>query len=214
MFLLALDLGTTLGWAVFGPQGFVESGSMCLKHKTTEKITDVERRLRLYSFLDRKSRQYNTSNIAVEQVNAATMRGNRQRELHYGDRAVLELVCAQRAIPLHYAPVGSVKKHATGNGAAKKDQMISAMITRGYHVTDDNEADALSVALFILAQIQRKAHATENEQGPAVKRQRRAPNIGDGGAARPRCGKGRVRPSAADGDGSARSALRSRRKQV
>lgn len=53
-------------------------------------------------------------------------------------------------------PVGTLKKFATGSGAADKDRMRLAAERRGYlgpnHGLDDNAVDALWVALWALEQ--------------------------------------------------------------
>lgn len=41
--------------------------------------------------------------------------------------------------------VATIKKHWTGNGAAKKDKMIEEANRRGFNPKDDNEADALAI---------------------------------------------------------------------
>jgi Holliday junction resolvasome RuvABC endonuclease subunit len=48
--------------------------------------------------------------------------------------------------------VGTIKRHVTGKGNAGKSEMVSAVRARGYPVADDNEADALAVLDWALAQ--------------------------------------------------------------
>ena len=48
--------------------------------------------------------------------------------------------------------MGTIKRHVTGKGNAGKTEMVSAMRARGYVVADDNEADALAVLDWALAQ--------------------------------------------------------------
>jgi len=48
--------------------------------------------------------------------------------------------------------VGTIKRHATGRGNAGKAEVIAAMKARGYTVRDDNEADALALLHWALAQ--------------------------------------------------------------
>ena len=49
-------------------------------------------------------------------------------------------------------PVGTIKKHATGMGNAGKPAMIAAMVAKGHAPTDDNEADALAILHWAVAQ--------------------------------------------------------------
>ena len=48
-------------------------------------------------------------------------------------------------------PVGTIKKHATGRGNARKDAMLAAARARGHSPADDNEADALALLYWAIA---------------------------------------------------------------
>ena len=48
--------------------------------------------------------------------------------------------------------MGTIKRHATGKGNAGKAEVIAAMKALGHPVTDDNEADALALLHWALAQ--------------------------------------------------------------
>ena len=66
--------------------------------------------------------------------------------------ATLTAWCEHHQIPYQGVPVGTIKKHATGRGNASKDEMIAAMRALGHAVTDDNEADALAILHWAIAQ--------------------------------------------------------------
>ena len=71
----------------------------------------------------------------------------------YGDLlATLTAWCEHHQIPYQGVPVGTIKKFATGRGNAGTDEMIAAMRARGHSPTDDNEADALALLHWALAQ--------------------------------------------------------------
>ena len=48
--------------------------------------------------------------------------------------------------------MGTIKKHATGKGNAGKAAMIAAARARGFAPQDDNEADALALLAWAVAQ--------------------------------------------------------------
>jgi Holliday junction resolvasome RuvABC endonuclease subunit len=48
--------------------------------------------------------------------------------------------------------VGTIKKHATGVGYAGKQAVIDAMHALGFDPVDDNEADALALLHWALAE--------------------------------------------------------------
>jgi hypothetical protein len=47
-------------------------------------------------------------------------------------------------------PVGTIKRHATGNGNANKQAVIAAVRALGFDPADDNEADALALLHWAL----------------------------------------------------------------
>ena len=69
-----------------------------------------------------------------------------------GFLATMTSWCEHQKIPYQGVPVGTIKRHVTGKGNAGKSEMVSAMRARGYLVADDNEADALAVLVWALAQ--------------------------------------------------------------
>ena len=69
-----------------------------------------------------------------------------------GFLATLTSWCEHQKIPYQGVPVGTIKRHVTSKGNAGKSEMVSAMRARGYLVADDNEADALAVLVWALAQ--------------------------------------------------------------
>jgi Holliday junction resolvasome RuvABC endonuclease subunit len=66
--------------------------------------------------------------------------------------ATLTAWCEHHQIPYQGVPVGTIKRHATGKGNAGKAEVIAAMKALGHPVTDDNEADALALLHWALAQ--------------------------------------------------------------
>jgi Holliday junction resolvasome RuvABC endonuclease subunit len=58
--------------------------------------------------------------------------------------------CEQHAIPYEAIPVGTIKRHATGQGNASKQQVIDAMRKLGHAPVDDNESDALALLHCVL----------------------------------------------------------------
>ena len=69
-----------------------------------------------------------------------------------GFLAHLTAWCEHHQIPYQGVPVGTIKKHATGKGNASKEEMVAAAVARYQWVKDDNEADALALLGFAIAQ--------------------------------------------------------------
>ncbi len=97
--------------------------------------------------------------ILVHQLKPATEFGTPP-----GFLATLTSWCEHHRIAYQGVPVGTLKRHATGKGNAGKAEMVSAMKLRGYVVADDNEADALAVLDWALAQ---DGHGTSGDEQPA-----------------------------------------------
>mgnify|MGYP001101971081 CR=1 FL=1 len=154
MTLLALDLGTRLGWAVsFGKDG---EGKPDVLHGTVEiKNGRYEgggmRWLRFRKWLDGMADNHG----ALEAVYFEEVRrhvGTDAAHLYGGFLAELTAWCEKRGIPYQGIPVGTIKKAATGKGNANKDQMIAAMQAKGFSPETDNDADALALLLCVLGE--------------------------------------------------------------
>jgi len=61
-----------------------------------------------------------------------------------------ELMCTQMSIECREAHLQSVKKAIGGHGRAQKSDMIRAVQSYGYEVTEENEADAIAVRLYTI----------------------------------------------------------------
>ena len=84
--------------------------------------------------------------VAYEEVRHHT--GTDAAQVYGGIVATISAECESLSIPYLGIPVGTIKKFATGHGAAKKDKMIEAFTKAvGREPQDDNEADAYFVAM-------------------------------------------------------------------
>lgn len=59
-----------------------------------------------------------------------------------------ELFCSKHKLNAAECHVGTIKKYFTGNGSAKKPQMIAQAKALGFDAKDDNEADALAIYFY------------------------------------------------------------------
>ena len=140
MTLLALDLGTTTGWAVQS-DGRIVSGSECFRPQRFEG--GGMRYLRFQRWLDQLHVLTGFQEVAFEEVrrHAAVDAAH----AYGGFLATLTAWCEARNVPYRGVPVGTVKRHWTGKGNAPKAAMIEAAVARGFMPADDNEADALAI---------------------------------------------------------------------
>ena len=100
--------------------------------------------------LDEVFKAYKFEQVTFEEVrrHAATDAAHR----YGGLMAMLTAWCEENKVPYRGVPVGTVKKSFTGSGNASKDAMIAEAERRGFMPKDDNEADAIGIFDWALAQ--------------------------------------------------------------
>ncbi|RPE15462.1 hypothetical protein DF122_21175 [Burkholderia pseudomallei] len=140
--ILALDLGTTTGWALRHPDETIAHGFASFRSQRFEG--GGMRFLRFKRWLtEHKAIAGEIHALYFEEVRRHA--GVDAAHAYGGFLATLTAWCEHHRIPYQGVPVGTIKKHATGRGNAGKDEVIAAMRALGHAVTDDNEADALAL---------------------------------------------------------------------
>ena len=145
--ILALDLGTTTGWALHGADGLITSGTVSFRPGRYDG--GGMRFLRFTNWLtelDRLSGPIAT--IWFEEVRRHA--GTDAAHAYGGFLAHVTAWCEHHAIPYEGVPVGTIKRHVTGKGNANKDAVIAAVTARGFTPADDNEADAIALLLWAM----------------------------------------------------------------
>jgi Holliday junction resolvasome RuvABC endonuclease subunit len=145
--VLALDLGTTTGWAIKQQSERIISGTQSFKPQRFEG--GGMRYLRFKRWLTEiKATVEGIDEVVFEEVRRHASTDS--AHVYGGLLATLTAWCEHHRIPYRAIPVGTIKKHATGKGNASKEEMVSAMRARGHAPADDNEADALALLYFAL----------------------------------------------------------------
>ena len=146
--ILALDLGTTTGWALRGSDGHITSGSESFRPQRFEG--GGMRFLRFKRWLT----EIKQSSDGIDCLHFEEVRRHVSTDAAHaygGFLATLTAWCEHHQIPYQGVPVGTIKKHATGKGNAGKDLVVAAMRSLGFDPGDDNEADALAILQWALA---------------------------------------------------------------
>jgi crossover junction endodeoxyribonuclease RuvC len=169
--ILALDLGTRTGWAVLPRSGRIASGVTEFRPgrqrgRFDDPVLYRERPiadramgagmafLRFEKFLADLNRDAGPFDAVVfEEVRAHA--GTLAAQV-YGVRLRLTLAhltawCERKAAPYFGVPVATIKRHATGKGNAPKEDVIRAVRAQGFLPKDDNEADALALLAWAIA---------------------------------------------------------------
>ncbi|MCG6560599.1 hypothetical protein MB818_20515 [Ruegeria sp. 1NDH52C] len=145
--ILALDLGTTTGWALRGYDGLITTGTASFK--PGRYYGGGMRYLRFTNWLTELDRLSGPiAAIWFEEVRRHA--GTDASHIYGGLMASLTSWGELRGIPYEGVPVGTIKRHATGHGNANKQAMIAAARARGYSPADDNEADAIAILHWAL----------------------------------------------------------------
>ena len=140
--ILALDLGTSTGWAIRGHDGLITSGTVSLRPGRFDG--GGMRYLRFTNWLTEIDRLSGpVAAIWFEEVrrHAATDAAH----VYGGLMATLTAWAELRGVPYQGVPVGTIKRHATGKGNDDKEAMVVAARARGFSPADDNEADAIAI---------------------------------------------------------------------
>ena len=140
MEVLAMDLGDTAGYA----HTCGVSGNWIYKKRRGD--SPGLRFLKLRNWLERFLDNHKTSLIAYEQ---AHHRGGAATHVLHGYIATVEQVAAERNLELSARHSASIKKFATNNGRASKEEMIVAALQFGGYPQDDNEADAICLLRLV-----------------------------------------------------------------
>jgi Holliday junction resolvasome RuvABC endonuclease subunit len=145
--IMALDLGTTTGWAIKEPSGNITSGTASFKTRRFEGGGMSFLRFKQW-LTDFKNTLGIIDAVYFEEVRAH--KGVDAAHKYGGFLAHLTAWCEHHQIPYQGIPVGTIKKHITGKGNSSKDCVINAIKKKGFNPSDDNEADSLALLSFIL----------------------------------------------------------------
>jgi crossover junction endodeoxyribonuclease RuvC len=146
--LLALDLGTRCGWALWDGAR-LESGVQVfdLKRGESPGMRFVRFNAWLASWAPDTPRP---ALIAYEQTHH---RGGAATEVAAGLATRVQEFCARHGVEHVAVHSATLKKWATGKGNADKAGMLAAVCRRWKPVTDDNETDAVALLQYALREL-------------------------------------------------------------
>lgn len=142
--VLALDLGSHCGFALRRADGRVESGTERFNARAKDgpgmRFVYFKRWL-----LEVKTSNPDLQRIAYELVIGGVPGQVLAAQVYGGFLAILFLFCEHHRIAYAGFHVGTIKKAWTGNGAAKKPEMIARCRELGFDPKTDNESDAIAI---------------------------------------------------------------------
>lgn len=138
--ILALDLGTSTGFAIGGKEHMV-SGTWNLKPGRYDG--GGMRFVKMRANLEDIRRAYGVTHVFYEEVRRH--RGVDAAHVYGGLMGTLTAWCEEHDIPYQGVPVGTNKRNWTGAGNASKDAMVAECRRRGFEPGSEDEADAIAV---------------------------------------------------------------------
>lgn len=145
MNILAIDIGTTTGWALCTRDGTIKGGSASFAAKRLEG--PGQRWLKFRQFLSDTGRA--AGEVQVVYYERVLHHTAVQAAHVYGAfEAMLQIWCEVNRVRMVQVSPGTIKKHWTGKGNADKNAMIVAAVARGHSPVDDNHADALALLSY------------------------------------------------------------------
>src|SRR5512134_103326 len=147
--ILALDLGQRTGWAVSNCDGAIASGTHEFRPGRFEGGGMIWLRFRAWlQEIDETSGGIGV--VVFEEVRRHL--GTAAGHAYGGYLAHLTAWAEANKIPCQGVPVGTIKRHVTGRDNADKQAVIDAVRKLGFAPADDNEADALALLNWAIAQ--------------------------------------------------------------
>ncbi|MDE0741960.1 MAG: hypothetical protein OSB59_05185 [Candidatus Poseidoniia archaeon] len=140
--ILAVDLGTTTGWAIKNEDGII-SGT--ISFKSTRFEGGGMRYLKFQRWLNNLPK---VSVVYFEEVRRHL--GVDAAHSYGGFLSNLTAWCESNQTPYQGIPVGTIKQFITGKGNASKIAVIEAVKALGHLPKDDNEADALALLHLVM----------------------------------------------------------------
>jgi hypothetical protein len=145
--ILALDLGTTTGWAMRLATNQIVHGSISFRPSRFDG--GGMRFVRFAGWLDTTAADAaGFSAVYFEEVRRHL--GVDAAHVYGGFLATLTAWCEHKGVAYQGVPVGTIKRHATTKSNAGKEAVIAAVSARGFNPKDDNEADAIALLLWVL----------------------------------------------------------------
>ena len=146
--ILALDLGTTTGWALRGHGGLITTGTASFKPGRYDG--GGMRYLRFTNWLTELDLLSGPIKVIwFEEVRRHA--GTDAAHVYGGLMATLTAWAELRSIPYQGVPVGTWKRCLCSKGNASKDEVIEAIAAKGFSTASSDEADALGVLHWAIA---------------------------------------------------------------
>ncbi len=152
--ILALDTATQTGWALISDKGaLVDSGTFSLRDKPKDSYGTMFNNL--WRFMDAQHLEgvHICDELLTVAYEQAHFRSGPSTRIGVGCNTVVLMYCDDQGVAPFSVHTASLKKWATGNGRASKDDMM-AWAGQYCDIVDDNHADAIAVGMYAFEKLQ------------------------------------------------------------
>lgn len=150
--VLGLDCATKTGWCLWDAAAGKRLESGVVTFTVGRGESPGLRFLRFRTWLYELVRLGTANGLALVAYEQAHHRGGAATELCVGFTTRVQEIAADNRIECATVHTGTLKKWATGSGAAGKPEMMAAAVPHlGRDPIDDNEADAVHIARWAAA---------------------------------------------------------------
>jgi crossover junction endodeoxyribonuclease RuvC len=145
MNVLALDLGTHLGWAM-KKDGKVSFGTKVFRRDPTESVGAILHHFRMW--MNSRLDEFTPDVIVYEYPH---LRGKHATTLLVGMSAILAEISHIRKIPVVAVHSQTLKKGFCGSGRASKEEMIeqAKKVVKSRRKLSSHEADAIALLCYV-----------------------------------------------------------------
>ena len=148
--ILALDLGTRMGWALRHADRRIESGMLDLTPERHEGFGARFYRFRLWLTTTKYRAGGEIAHLSYE---LTPQQKARAAHIHGAFEATVTSWCEHHGIAYRSANSATVKKHITGKGNAAKGAVRAAVRAQGHRPASHDEADALALLDLALCRL-------------------------------------------------------------
>lgn len=150
--VIALDLGTTCGWAI-KHNNRTYSGVFKLAPTRFDSYDQrfLTFRKNLQTLLAKRFKGVDLNTVQVFYEEVRQSQAPDAAHMYGGYKAVLTSFCLDHNLSYKGVGVTTIKKFITGTGSAGKDKVIASVRKLGHYPEDDNEADAIAILYYGLA---------------------------------------------------------------
>lgn len=135
------------GLAIITPEG-MKTFSFGLKIEAPSEKEQLDRIIKIASWVTRKLREHNVEYVAIEDYAFSRNSASKTKLAEVTGVIKVQIVTALKTVPIRLTST-QIRKFVVGNGRAKKEVVQTHLELIGYKAGNADEYDAIAVALLL-----------------------------------------------------------------